>query len=136
MAEGRGVWIFLPVLRYNPNLKRLARDLRKQSTLAEVLLWRHLKGRQRRDIDFHRQKPIGESIVDFFAPDLMLAVEIDGSSHQLKGTEDLDRQRKLEARGIRFLRFSDREVKANAGGIAQAIDHWIKNQDGNKDGQR
>ena len=121
------------MLRYNPKLKSLARELRKLSTLAEVLLWRHLKGRQRCGVDFHRQKPIGEFIVDFFAPRLMLAVEIDGDTHRFKGAEDAERQRKLEAVGIRFLRFSDREVKANADGVAQAIDHWIESQTGSKD---
>ena len=116
------------MLRYNPNLKRLARELRKRSTLAEVLLWRHLKGRQRHGVDLHRQKPIGEYIVDFFAPELMLAVEIDGDSHQFKGGEDVDRQQKLEAMGIRFLRFTDRQVKTNIDGVVREIDDWIENR--------
>ena len=116
------------MLRYNPNLKRLARELRKRSTLAEVLLWRHLKGRQRHGVDFHRQKPIGEYIVDFFAPELMLAVEIDSDSHRLKEREDIERQRKLEVLGIRFLRFTDRQVKTNIDGVVQEIDDWIENR--------
>lgn len=113
------------MLRYDPELKRLARQLRRQSTLAEVLLWRYLKGRQRCGIDFHRQKPIGQFIVDFFAPKLMLAVEIDGDSHRVKGREDLERQQKLEALGIRFLRFSDLQVKTRINYVIQAIDDWI-----------
>jgi very-short-patch-repair endonuclease len=113
------------MLRYDPELKRLARQLRGQSTLAEVLLWRHLKGRQRCGIDFHRQKPIDKFVVDFFAPKLMLAVEIDGDSHQFKGGEDLERQKKLEALGVHFLRFGDRQVKTGINHVIQAIDDWI-----------
>ncbi len=113
------------ILPYNPKLKTLARELRNQSTLSEVLLWRHLKARQRMGYDFHRQRPIDEYIVDFFTVDLMLAVEIDGKSHRLKGPADEDRQRKLESLGVRFLRFEDSAVKSNLDAIVQAIDNWI-----------
>ena len=116
-------------LPYDPRLKKLARELRNQSTLAEILLWRHLKGGQRQGYDFHRQKPIGEYIVDFFAADLMLAIEIDGDSHKLKGAEDEVRQQRLEALEIRLLRFADSEVKANLDGVLQAIDNWIEDND-------
>jgi very-short-patch-repair endonuclease len=114
------------MLRYDPKLKPLARQLRRQSTLAEVLLWQHLKGRKRCGIDFHRQKPIGQFIVDFFAQKLMLAVEIDGDSHRFKNREDIERQRELEALGIRFLRFSDRHVKTRIDYVIQAVDDWIR----------
>ena len=85
-----------------------------------------MKAGQRKDYDFHRQKPIDEYIVDFFAVDLMLAVEIDGESHGLKGPEDEERQRRLEALGIRFLRFEDSAVKSDTDAIVQAIDNWIE----------
>jgi very-short-patch-repair endonuclease len=111
--------------RYNPKLKLLARELRKKSTLAEVLLWRCLRKGQRGGYDFHRQKPIDAYIVDFLAPELMLAIEIDGKSHKLKGQEDDERQKRLEALGIRFLRFDDAMVKTHLNHIVQAIDNWI-----------
>lgn len=44
---------------YNYKLKELAKNLRKNSTLSEILLWQKLKGGQLRSLDFHRQKPIG-----------------------------------------------------------------------------
>lgn len=113
-------------LPYNPQLKQLARELRKKSTLAEVLLWRQLKGAQRKGYDFHRQKPIDEYIVDFFAAELMLAVEIDGESHKLKGAEDEIRQRRLEAFGLHFLRFDDAMVKSSLDHVVLAIDNWIE----------
>jgi very-short-patch-repair endonuclease len=114
------------MLPYDSKLKERARELRNKSTLAEILLWKPLKGRQRRGFDFHRQRPIDRYMVDFFAPRLMLAIEIDGDTHRFKGAEDEQRQRRLESLGIRFLRFGDREVKEDAWAMAQVIDQWIE----------
>ena len=119
---------------YNPRLKLLARELRNHSTLGEVLLWRHLKGRQRHGIDFHRQCPIEESIVDFFAPKLGLAVELDGESHRLKGPEDAARQERLERLGVRFLRFEEKTVREDVDRVVAAIDQWIIEQRGGERG--
>jgi very-short-patch-repair endonuclease len=113
-------------LQYDPGLKWLARELRGRATLTEVLLWRQLRRRQRQGFDFHRQKPIDRYIVDFFSHELMLAVEIDGFSHKLKGPEDDERQRALEALGIRFLRFPDKLVKTDLDAVVLAIDNWIE----------
>jgi very-short-patch-repair endonuclease len=112
-------------LWYDPGLKRLARDLRNNSTLAEILLWRQIKNGQRCGFDFHRQKPIGHHIVDFFSEELMLAIEIDGGSHRLKGEEDEARQRALERLGIRFLRFREDQVRRDMDAVIQGIDNWI-----------
>jgi len=111
-------------LKYNPRLKRLARELRKKSTLSEVLLWQSLS-RGQRGHDFHRQRPIDEYIVDFYCGELMLAIEIDGESHALKGDGDEERQRRLEALGVRFLRFDDALVKSRLDEVVRAIDGWI-----------
>jgi very-short-patch-repair endonuclease len=115
-----------PRLPYNPRLNPLARELRNQSTLAEILLWQQLKGGQRKGYDFHRQKPIDEYIVDFFAADLLLAIEIDGESHVLKGEADEVRQTRLEELGVRLLRFDDAAVKADIDAVVRAIDRWIE----------
>jgi very-short-patch-repair endonuclease len=69
------------ILPYNPILKDLARELRNKSTLSEVLLWQHLKGKQMLGYDFDRQKPINNFIIDFFCSELMLAIEIAGETH-------------------------------------------------------
>ena len=100
--------------------------LRKQSTLAEILLWNELKGKKLLGCDFHRQKPVGNYIVDFFCPRLMLAIEIDGASHTDRIEQDEKRQRKLESLGIRFLRFRDDEIKQDLGGVLAAIRDWIQ----------
>ena len=113
------------IIPYNAKLKQLARDLRNYSTLSEVLLWNHLKRKQMKSYDFHRQKPIDDFIVDFFCNELMLAIEIDGDSHDYKLDEDKKRQKQLEFQGVHFLRFSDTEVKQNLEGVLIKIEKWI-----------
>ena len=110
---------------YNPKLKQLARKLRKDSTLSEVLLWQHLKNKQMMGYDFHRQKPIEEYIVDFYCSKLRLIIEIDGESHNDKLQQDEERQKELESLGFHFLRFLDSDVKQNLEGVLLSIKDWI-----------
>ena len=63
--------------------------------------------------DFHRQKPIDNYIVDFFCPKLNLIIEIDEVSHEFKGDTDYERRKRLESLELKFLRFSDINVKKN-----------------------
>ena len=112
-------------LSHDRALLARARELRNHSTLAEVLLWKYLKGRQRCGYDFHRQRPISRFIVDFFAPKLKLVVEVDGATHDFRAETDAVRDRELRALGLEVLRFGDREVKRDALGVAEAIDRWI-----------
>jgi len=114
------------IIRYNPALKKLASDLRKNGTLSEVLLWKCLQSGQIQGYDFHRQKPIGNYIVDFFCPELLLAIEIDGCSHGYKDVEDEIRQKEIEKLGIRFLRFTDSNVKDDCWAVVEEIKAWIK----------
>jgi len=110
---------------YNPKLKQKARELRKNSTLSEVLLWNQLKGRKIKGYQFMRQKPIDNYIVDFFCLNLKLIIEIDGESHIGKEDKDKDRQKRLESIGLSFLRFSDLDVKTNMEGVIETIINWI-----------
>jgi very-short-patch-repair endonuclease len=65
--------------------------------------------------------------VDFFCFELMLAIEIDGSTHNEKGNYDLKRETEIENEGIRFLKFSDNQVKRNMEGVLLEIKEWINN---------
>ncbi len=95
-------------------------------TLSEILLWNQLKQKQMMGCDFHRQKPVDEYVVDFFCPELLLAIEIDGQSHERKLEKDSERQREIEALGVEFLRFEDDEVKKNLEGVLWEIREWIE----------
>lgn len=101
------------ILPYNPELKALARQLRKNMTLGETLLWNELKDNKLLGFDFDRQRCIDNYIVDFYCKDLLLAIEIDGSSHDNAQAVENDtiRYQRLESLGVCFVRFSEYEVK-------------------------
>ena len=113
------------IIPYNPVLRDLARNLRKESTLSEILLWKEIKTKQILGYQFHRQVPIDNYIADFFCHELFLAIEIDGISHALKETYDEKRQQRLESLGVRFLRFDDLEVKFQMESVLSRIKEWI-----------
>ena len=113
-------------IEYNLELKSKSRDLRNDSTLSEVVLWKHLRAGSMMGHKFNRQKPLGNYIVDFYCKALNLVIEIDGSSHDYKYKQDLYRQRKLEELGLKFLRFTDIEVKRDMNNVLRAIVIWIE----------
>ncbi len=112
VAESRRMSVKNKILPYNPNLKVLAKELRKQGILSEVLLWKKIKNKSL-GVEFHRQVPIDNFIVDFYCHELMLAIEIDGRSHDNPEVQinDISRQEILENLGVNFIRFKDLEVK-------------------------
>ena len=87
------------ILPYTSGLKSLAKKLRNNMTLSEVLLWNELKQRKMLGYDFDRQRPIDDYIVDFYCKELMLAIEIDGESHQNPevAAKDIIRQEELQS---------------------------------------
>ena len=113
---------------YKATSSRLAKKLRKNSTLAEVLLWNRLKRKQVHGAAFHRQKPIGRCIVDFFCPEKALIIEIDGCSHDLKDNDDASRQKTLESLGYSILRFRDAEVRFKMDAVLDVIERSVTNE--------
>ncbi len=128
--EGLGVGLLKmkrKIIPYNPRLKELAKRLRKNMTLSEILLWQELKGKQMKGYDFDRQRPINEYIVDFYCKELQLAIEVDGDSHtngEIAHNDEI-RQKTLESLGVHFLRFDDMDVKQNMGFVLDTILIWI-----------
>ena len=112
------------IIPYNSKLKEFARQLRKNSTLAEVLLWEKIKQRAF-GVQFHRQVPLLDFIVDFYCYELLLAIEIDGNSHEFKYEYDSKRQGELEKKGVKFIRFSDEDVKNKMFSVVLTIQETI-----------
>ena len=96
-------------------------------TFGEILLWNEVKENKLWGFDFDRQRCIDNYIVDFYCKDLMLAIEIDGMSHNHEEAflKDEIRQQKLEGFGIRFLRFSEAEVKNDIINVLRTIETEI-----------
>ena len=71
--------------------------------------------------------------MDFYSHEIRLAIEIDGDSHEYRYAEDRLRQGVLEKRGVRFLRFTDEEVKNNMFSVSlileETVDGLLKNND-------
>ncbi|MDD4902574.1 MAG: endonuclease domain-containing protein [Patescibacteria group bacterium] len=123
------------ILSYNPKLKQLARNLRKEGTLSEVLLWKKLQKKQMQGYNFRRQKPIDNYIVDFFCPELNLAIEIDGATHGFKEKYDDDRQKKLESLGVKFLRFTETNVRENLWAVSEEIKDLVNKIENNNEAE-
>ena len=113
------------IIPYKSELKALAKELRKNMTMSEVLLWNELRNKQILGYDFDRQRPIDNYIVDFYCKELMLAIEIDGDTHIYRYDYDDERQKTLEKLGVHFLRFDDLEVKRNMNNVLRVIEDWI-----------
>lgn len=115
------------ILPYNPNLKPLARKLRKDMTLSEVLLWQKIR-KEGLGAEFHRQVPIDNFIVDFYCHELMLAIEVDGSTHNFDEVyeKDVVRQQKLERMGVNFIRIEDLDVKKDMNNVLNELKSKIE----------
>jgi very-short-patch-repair endonuclease len=98
-------------LPYNPKLKEKAKKLRKSSNLSEVLFWDKVKNKQLLNLDFERQKIIGNYIVDFYCAELGLILEIDGESHDFKGEYDNVRDNYLRSFGLKIVHVEDIRIK-------------------------
>jgi len=111
------------MLNYNKNIKQYSRQLRKDMTEAEKLVWAKIRGKQLKDVQFYRQKPLGNFIVDFYCAKANLVIELDGGQHFTEEGEakDIKRDDYLKQLGLKVLRFSDNEVFENIEGIIEKI---------------
>ncbi|MNJ88783.1 hypothetical protein D3C87_63400 [compost metagenome] len=111
---------------YNRNLRKYAQELRTETvSRSEKYLWKNVLSRNQQGVKFKRQRPILHFIVDFFAQEIGLIIEIDGNSHLNKGDYDRIRQNKLEELGYTFIRFSEGDVLNNLGDVITQIQHAI-----------
>jgi len=120
-SEADGVFQKYKELPYNPKLKERAKELRKAGVLSEVLFWNQIKSKQFLSLDFHRQKIIGNYIVDFYCPELNLVVEIDGDSHNDKFEYDQKRNEYLKSLELKVIHFDDLDIKKNLDGVMDSL---------------
>jgi len=116
------------IFPYNPNLKEKARKLRNNSTKSEIILWKYVKGRQMCGVDFHRQKPIGSYILDFFCPSVYLGIELDGYTHHFSEVmrKDKFKEEQMMNYGIRVIRFWDDDVYYDLDNVLRVIEIIVK----------
>jgi very-short-patch-repair endonuclease len=100
-----------------------ARTLRREQTVAEEQLWRHLRGRKLNGFKFVRQEPIGPYFGDFVCREEKLVVELDGATHGTVPEIKRDERRSgyLAEWGYRVIRFTNAEVFEAPGGVVETI---------------
>ncbi|WP_405202294.1 endonuclease domain-containing protein [Dokdonia sp. LLG6352-1] len=113
------------LIPYRRDLKVRAQELRKNMTLAELALWDKIR-RKSLGVEFHRQVPLLDYIVDFYCHEIGLAIEIDGNIHDNQVMQDGIRQGRLEEKGVHFLRFKNEEVFEEIDVVLTAIEDKIQ----------
>jgi len=101
------------------NIKEIARDLRRNQTEAEKLLWEELRNRKLNGCKFLRQAPLfyfvyGKKrylfIADFYCAEKKLVIELDGKVHEFNKEYDEGREAMLVERGLKVIRFKNEEL--------------------------
>lgn len=92
-------------------------------------MWSRLKGKRMFGYDFHRQKPIGNFILDFFCHELMLGIELQGLTHDWEEVQAKDKVKmvEMEKLGITVLRFNDEDVLKDIDNVMLQIVAFIEN---------
>lgn len=96
-------------IKYLDKLREIARNNRNNPTQAEFIMWQFLR-KNKFDYKFTRQKPIFRFILDFYCSELLLAIEVNGDSHDSKMNYDLERDKYLEKSNIKTVRFTNDQV--------------------------
>ena len=100
----------------DPNPVSRARELRREATDAEKLLWSRLRDR-RLGCKFKRQRPIGPFVADFCCHERALVIELDGEQHAFDRIRDEKRTLFLNRHGYRVIRFWNYEVLTESTGF-------------------
>ena len=109
-------------------LKNKRKKLRNNMPSPEVYLWNRIKNKQVLNIKFRRQYSIGNYIVDFYSPELKLAIELDGNSHFTNEAimDDIQRTKYIESLGIKVVRYFNNDILNNIEGVYYDLVNTIK----------
>lgn len=103
--------------------KDLRRQLRRDATSCELLLWHYIKGRQIEGLKFRRQHGYGPYVMDFFCTELRWCVEVDGKIHDTPENrqKDADRTSYLNQQGITVTRMKNEELENGVQGVVERL---------------
>jgi very-short-patch-repair endonuclease len=103
-----------------------AKELRRDMTPAEKILWQELRA-NKLGVHFRRQQVIAGFIVDFYCHKAALVIEVDGDIHDLQQEEDARREKVLSEMGLRIVRFRNEEVMKNLSAVVGNIRELVTN---------
>ena len=98
-----------------------AKELRREMTPSEKLLWRHLKANRLNGLHFRRQQIVHGYFADFYCHQHELIVEVDGGIHEFQQDYDAEREEYLISLGFRIIRFTNNEITEDLKGVLQKI---------------
>jgi very-short-patch-repair endonuclease len=107
------------------NIKGKAKDLRKNMTQHERILWNCIRKRQLNGMHFRRQHPYGIYILDFYCFEAQLVIEIDGMIHLKNREYDIERTEYLESSGLNVIRFKNEDVEERIEWVLKQIDTYL-----------
>ncbi len=105
-----------------------AKKLRNNVTNEEMILWGILKEKFP-TLKFRRQHPVSHYIADLYCHSKRLIVEIDGGIHDLEEIKmnDEERQKNIEALGIKVIRVKNKDIRNNIDWVVQIIEQILIN---------
>ena len=109
------------MLRNSLKFKTRRKSLRENQTEAERLLWERLRAKRFFGYKFFRQYGIGNYILDFFCPEISIAIEVDGSQHAEQIEYDKERTEYLKNNNITVLRFWNNDVMKNMDAVLTEV---------------
>ena len=115
---------------FGASLKTIDRTkkLRRDSTNAELLLWKVIRNRQLRGFKFRRQHTICHFIVDFYCHEGKLIIELDGDIHEVSEVKEYDAKREaiLKELELKILRFTNEDVFSNLDKVIKTIEECLR----------
>lgn len=106
----------------SPTIRAFAKELRKNMTPAEKLLWNRLRNRKVANCKFRRQHPIDTFIADFYCHEKKLVIEIDGKIHNKQKQYDINRTAEMQNYGITVIRITNDEVEKELEKVVEVIE--------------
>ncbi len=118
----------MPLIHNNQNLKDRRRELRRNATPQEEILWQELRN-NKLGFKFKRQHSIGGYILDFYCSEKKLIVEVDGGIHNTKEAREYDeaRDKFFTSLDYKVLRVLNREVEINLKEVLEKIRKYLEN---------
>jgi len=113
-------------IEYNRAYIDYARENRKSSTKVEIVFWTIVKDRKFLWYKFKRQKVIWPFILDFYCPELLLWIELDGWYHNDRVDYDIDRDSEIYKKWILVVRFRNEDIEKNLSWVISELEQIVK----------
>ncbi|MEW6403892.1 MAG: DUF559 domain-containing protein [Chloroflexota bacterium] len=104
-----------------------AKELRREMTPAEKMLWKEVRA-NKLGVHFRRQQVVAGFIVDFYCHKAALVVEVDGDIHDLQKDEDARREKVLREMGLGIIRVQNEEIVRDLSAVVKKIQGIIPKQ--------